>query len=55
MLNQLKAGGYKIVHMKAREPLKSLPEYDAVVIKELKLPTVSTRPIENVVRTIDGN
>src|SRR5437868_351837 len=55
LLNQLKAGGYKIVHMKAGEPLKSLPEYDASVIKELKLPTVSTRPIENVVRTIDGN
>ena len=53
LLTQLKAGGYKIVHMKAREPLKSLPQYDELLKKDQKLPTVSDRPTTSVVRTID--
>ena len=53
LLTQLKAGGYKIVHMKAREPLKSLPQYDELLKKDQKLPTVSDRPTSTVVRTVD--
>ena len=52
LLNQLKAGGYKIVHMRAKEPLKTIAQYDEMVAKEIKLPTVSDRPTSSVVRTI---
>jgi len=53
LLNRLKAGGYKIVHMKAKAPITTLPEYDELVLKEQKLPTVNTRPTSSVVRTIE--
>ena len=53
LLNQLKANGYKIVHMKARDTLKSLPEYDELVRKEQKTPIVSDRPTSSVVRTVE--
>jgi peptidoglycan/xylan/chitin deacetylase (PgdA/CDA1 family) len=52
LLNQLKANGYKIVHMVPKAPLQTLAQYDEMVLKENKLPTVSTRPTESVVRTI---
>jgi peptidoglycan/xylan/chitin deacetylase (PgdA/CDA1 family) len=52
LLNKLQAGGYKVVHMTAKTPLKSLPEYDEILQKQAKLPTVSTRPTSSVVRTI---
>ena len=53
ILAQLKANGYKIVHMKSKESVKSLPQYDELVIKEQKLPTMSQQPTSSVVRTID--
>lgn len=53
LLAQLKAGGYKIVHMRARDIVKSLPEYDEEMRKAQKLPTVSQRPTSSVVRTVD--
>jgi peptidoglycan/xylan/chitin deacetylase (PgdA/CDA1 family) len=52
LLNQLKAGGYKIVHMKAKEPVKTIAQYDELLAKEVKLPTVSDRPTSSVVRAI---
>lgn len=52
LLNQLKAGGYKIVHMKAKEPVKTIASYDELILKEQKLPTVSARPTSQVVKTI---
>jgi peptidoglycan/xylan/chitin deacetylase (PgdA/CDA1 family) len=52
LLNQLKAGGYKIVHMVPKAPMQTLAQYDEMVQKENKLSTVSTRPTESVVRTI---
>jgi peptidoglycan/xylan/chitin deacetylase (PgdA/CDA1 family) len=55
ILDDLKAGGYRIVQMRPRDQLSSLPEYDAIVMKEIKNPNVSTRPVESVVRTIEGN
>lgn len=54
LLNQLKAKGYKVVHMTAKDPLKPLPEYEEMLQKQAKLPTVSTRPTSSVVRTIEG-
>jgi peptidoglycan/xylan/chitin deacetylase (PgdA/CDA1 family) len=53
LLDQLKLNGYKVVHMKAKSSLKSLPEYDAMLVKEQKLPTVSSRPTSDVVKTVD--
>ena len=55
LLNQLKAKGYRVVHMQARATLQTLPAYDEVIAKEAKLPTVSTRPTSSVVRTIGGD
>ena len=53
LLNQLKAGGYKIVHMKAKDQVKTLAKYDELLKKEAKLPTLDQRPTASVVRTVD--
>jgi peptidoglycan/xylan/chitin deacetylase (PgdA/CDA1 family) len=53
ILTQLKANGYKIVHLKPKFALKSLPKYDEELRKEQKIPTVSQRPTSSVVRTVD--
>jgi hypothetical protein len=53
ILAQLKANGYKIVHMKPRFAVKSLPKYDEELQKDQKIPTVSQRPTSSVVRTVD--
>jgi peptidoglycan/xylan/chitin deacetylase (PgdA/CDA1 family) len=52
LLARLKAGGYKVVHMKAKAPLETLAEYDALMVKESKLPQVSSRPVGAVVQTV---
>jgi hypothetical protein len=52
LLRRLKAGGYKVVEMKAKERLETLPEYDALLVKDLKVPTVSARPLSSVVQTV---
>jgi peptidoglycan/xylan/chitin deacetylase (PgdA/CDA1 family) len=52
LLNQLKANGYKIVHMKPKDPVKTIAQYDEMILKDVKLPTVSDRPTSSVVRTI---
>jgi peptidoglycan/xylan/chitin deacetylase (PgdA/CDA1 family) len=53
LLNDLKAGGYKIVHMRARTPITTIASYDEEVRKDSKLPTVSSKPTSSVVRTIN--
>jgi len=52
LLRRLKAGGYKVVQMKARVPLRTLPEYDEALVKDMKLPVASTRPVGSVVQTV---
>jgi peptidoglycan/xylan/chitin deacetylase (PgdA/CDA1 family) len=52
LLKRLKAGGYKVVAMKAKAPVQTLPQYDEELIKDVKLPTVSARPVSSVVQTI---
>ena len=52
LLKKLKAGGYKVVAMKAKSPVQTIAKYDEEVIKDLKLPTVSSRPVSSVVQTI---
>jgi peptidoglycan/xylan/chitin deacetylase (PgdA/CDA1 family) len=52
LLHRLKAGGYKVVAMRAKAPVQSLPQYDEEIQKEIKLPTVSQRPVSSVVKTV---
>jgi hypothetical protein len=52
LLNDLKAGGYKIVFMKPKGEAKTLASYDELILKDQKLPTVSSRPTSSVIRTI---
>lgn len=52
LLRRLKAGGYKVVQMRAKEQLETLPEYDAMLVKDQKVPAVASRPISSVVQTV---
>jgi len=52
ILRRLKAGGYKVVQMKAKAPVQTLAQYDEELKKDTKLPTMSTRPVSSVVQTI---
>src|ERR1700675_3037939 len=52
LLSRLKAGGYKVVQMRAKAPLQTLAEYDEALVKDMKLPTVSARALGNVVQTV---
>ena len=52
LLKRLKAGGYKVVAMRAKAPVQTIAQYDEAVIKELKLPTMSSRPVSSVVTTV---
>jgi peptidoglycan/xylan/chitin deacetylase (PgdA/CDA1 family) len=52
LLNRLKAGGFKVVAMRAKTPVSTLPEYDQELLKDVKLPTVSQRPVNSVVTTV---
>jgi peptidoglycan/xylan/chitin deacetylase (PgdA/CDA1 family) len=55
LLTELKSRGYRIVHMKAKAELKSLPEYDALVESSAKGLTApgAERPTSSVVRTVE--
>jgi peptidoglycan/xylan/chitin deacetylase (PgdA/CDA1 family) len=52
LLNDLKAGGYKVVFMKPKDSIKTIASYDELILKDQKLPTVSDRPTKSVIRTI---
>jgi len=52
LLKKLKAGGYKVVAMRAKAPVQTIAQYDEDIVKDLKLPTVSSRPVSSVVQTI---
>ena len=52
LLQQLKAGGYKVVHMVPRGELKTVPKYDEMLAHEDKLSSNNTRPESSVIRTI---
>jgi peptidoglycan/xylan/chitin deacetylase (PgdA/CDA1 family) len=52
LLHRLKAEGYKVVAMRAKAPVQSLPQYDEEMLKDEKLPTVSQRPVSSVVTTV---
>ena len=52
LLKDLKAGGYKVVFMKPKDTLKTIASYDEEILKDQKVPTVSTRPTSSVIKTI---
>jgi peptidoglycan/xylan/chitin deacetylase (PgdA/CDA1 family) len=52
LLTELKAKGYKIVHMRAKEPVKTLAAYDAMIVKEFAGSVIAKRPTSSVVRTV---
>jgi peptidoglycan/xylan/chitin deacetylase (PgdA/CDA1 family) len=52
ILRRLKAGGYKVVQMKPKAPVQTLPQYDEELLKDARLPTMSSRPVSSVVQTI---
>jgi hypothetical protein len=56
LLKALKENGYKVVQLTAKDPVKTLPEYDELIAKDMKgMPTALTdRPMNSVVRTISG-
>jgi peptidoglycan/xylan/chitin deacetylase (PgdA/CDA1 family) len=54
LLAELKAKGYKVVHMRPKAALKTLAEYDALIEKDVKgLAAGHDRPLSSVVRTIE--
>jgi peptidoglycan/xylan/chitin deacetylase (PgdA/CDA1 family) len=52
LLLQLKAKGFKVVHLKAKDAVTSLPQYEAAMLKTRTGQTVDGRPTGSVVRTI---
>jgi peptidoglycan/xylan/chitin deacetylase (PgdA/CDA1 family) len=55
LLAELKAKGYKVVHLKAKAPAVTLAEWDDAAKKEIRGPVGSDRPTSSVVRTIGTN
>ncbi len=52
LLQQLKAKGFKVVHLKAKNPVISLPQYETAMVKTRTGQTVDGRPTASVVRTV---
>lgn len=52
LLAALKEKNYKVVHVTAKDPIKTLANYDAAITKEFAGSVVAKRPMTNVVRTI---
>jgi peptidoglycan/xylan/chitin deacetylase (PgdA/CDA1 family) len=52
LLRQLKAGGYKVVHMVPKGAVATVPKYDEMLAHEDKLSSNNTRPESSVIRTI---
>lgn len=56
LLDELKAKGYKIVHMRPKFEVKTLPDYDALIEKDMRGLAASTgRPLSAVVQTVDDS
>jgi peptidoglycan-N-acetylglucosamine deacetylase len=57
LLNDLKAGGYKVVFMKPKSPVTTIVSYDELVVKQVKAAGGGggggDRPTESVIRTIN--
>jgi peptidoglycan/xylan/chitin deacetylase (PgdA/CDA1 family) len=55
LLRQLKAAGFKIVHMVPKTPVTTLAKYDDMLHQQDKMDATNTRPQNSVVKTISGN
>ena len=44
LLKELKLAGYKVVFMKPKFPVTSLPEYDELIMKQMKVSGGDSRP-----------
>src|SRR3569833_490614 len=54
LLAQLKANGYKVVHVRAKDTLATLPEYDTIVVAAVQpVKSSNVRAISAVVQTVD--
>ena len=53
LLNDLKAGGYKVVFMKPKEPVTTIASYDEWVTKNVKGAGTDSRPMSSVIRSVD--
>lgn len=54
LLNQLKANGYKVVHLRPKDMLATLPEYDAMIAATVQpVRSSNARAISSVVQTVD--
>jgi len=54
ILRQLKANGFRIVHMVPRAPIATLAKFDDMLRQQDKMDATNTRPESSVVRTIGG-
>jgi peptidoglycan/xylan/chitin deacetylase (PgdA/CDA1 family) len=52
LLRQLKAGGYKVVHLVPHAPATTIAKYDEMVAQQDKLSSNNTRPASSVFHTI---
>jgi len=52
LLRQLKAGGYKVVHVVPHQPVTTIAKYDEMIVQQDKLSANNTRPASNVFHTI---
>jgi len=52
LIRQLKAGGYKVVHIVPKGELTTVPKYDEMLSYEDKLSSNNTRPESSVIRPI---
>jgi len=55
LLRQLKANGFKVVHMVPKDPVTTLAKYDDMLRQQDKMDVTNTRPESSVVKTISGN
>ena len=55
LLRQLKAAGFKIVHMVPKAPVTTLAKYDDMLKQQDKMDATNTRPQNSVVKTISGD
>jgi peptidoglycan/xylan/chitin deacetylase (PgdA/CDA1 family) len=55
LLSELKAAGFKVVHMVPKAPVTTVAKYDDMLRTQDKLSVNNTRPENAVVRTISGN
>jgi len=55
LLRELKEKGYRVVHLTAKEPVATLPQFDTEMADQLAGPMGKGRPTSSIVRTISGN